>query len=581
MFITTAPCARGVCAMSLAFTIAALLLFILPQPLVAGPGHAGAEGHAHDAPAVASSQSPRVVATSENYQLVGILKAGQLTLFLDREADNAPVEDAAISLASGSKSVAAKRQPDGTFVVVPTDDFFSPGENEIQFTISEKQRTDLLGGVLTLPVPAPSHLAAVSQGTGLQHLLARSMAQLRSLQIPLSVAAMVAAALFAGVLVGSLFKRGAALLLAIAIATSVYEPPPARAGPGHAGGEGHSHGPETAAGANDFPQRLPDGTIFFPKPTQRLVHVRTLVIEPQTVRRTLRLPGRIVPDPGRAAIVQSSLEGRILPANGIFARPGQIVTAGELLAHVQPALTAISQSEVEQAAGQLDQQIALLVNRVEQMRRFTTFPAERVRAAELELAELNKRRDTLASRHGGAALEPLTAPIAGVVTAVNAQIGQIVSPRDVLFQIVDAKQHWIEAVSYEPIDESAFGRIRVALDGQGQSDVRLVGRSSVLQHQAVVLSFAFDNTTKIDLGRRVDVFAENGKEMTGPVVPRTAIVQAPNGQFVVFKHVEPEKFESRPVRFIEVDGQRALLTAGIETGDKLVIVGASLINQVR
>jgi len=50
------------------------------------------EGHDHSPPsAVGSTASPRVVATSERYQLVGIVEGEVLVIYLDRADDNAPV----------------------------------------------------------------------------------------------------------------------------------------------------------------------------------------------------------------------------------------------------------------------------------------------------------------------------------------------------------------------------------------------------------------------------------------------------------------------------------------------------------
>ena len=90
------------------------LLPLLGTESRAGPGHSGDEGHAHDAPASKSSQSPRVVATSETYQIVGIFKNNLITLYVDREKDNAPVTAAVIEVSANSKTAKAEPTPDGT-----------------------------------------------------------------------------------------------------------------------------------------------------------------------------------------------------------------------------------------------------------------------------------------------------------------------------------------------------------------------------------------------------------------------------------------------------------------------------------
>ena len=136
-----------------AVALLGLVLAGATAPVQAGPGHSGDEGHAHDAPAAASSQSPRIIATSENFQLVGILKSGRLTLYLDREPDNSPVVDAMLTVTGGDKTVVAEKQADGTYAVA-ADALAKPGENELQFEIKAGEQFDLLGGVLAVPATA-------------------------------------------------------------------------------------------------------------------------------------------------------------------------------------------------------------------------------------------------------------------------------------------------------------------------------------------------------------------------------------------------------------------------------------------
>ena len=55
-------------------------------------------------------------------------------------------------------------------------------------------------------------------------------------------------------------------------------------------GDGHDHGDESSApvGGNG-PRRLPDGSVFLPKPAQRQIGVRTLVTEAGELPRTVAL----------------------------------------------------------------------------------------------------------------------------------------------------------------------------------------------------------------------------------------------------------------------------------------------------
>lgn len=549
------------------------LVFAISMPAEAGPGHSGDEGHAHDAPGAASAQSPRVIATSENFQLVGILKDGRLTIYLDREYDNSPVTDAKITVTGENNSLVAEQQADGTYGVLG-DGFAKPGENNLQFEIETGEKFDLLGGILV--VPAAAHSAPV--------VSAGFFAMLRqgtSTAVLAAVALM--AALLVGAIIGSLFaKRLPIIILALAAALPLtLAGTESRAGPGHSGDEGHAHGPEAQEGTSDLPRRMPDGSIFLPKPTQRLLEVRTRHVEPATARRTLRLAGRVVSNSNGMAVVQSTVDGRLSAVNGKLPQIGQSVKAGEVLAHVQPVLAAIDRSDVEQTAGDLDQQIALAQNKLDQFRKFaSTFPAERIKTAEIELENLKQRRAALNKRQFGR--EELIAPIDGVIMSAQAQIGQVVSSKDILFNVVQPKSLWVEALAYDNVDVNAIGEAEAKTHDHASVRLKLISVNPALAQHATVLRFdVVGEAPNFRLGRNVSVLVEVGEPLNGIVLPRSAVVQAPNGQHVVFRHVEPERFEPRPIKFVEIDATRAMLTAGVEPGEKIAVEAATLINQIR
>jgi membrane fusion protein, heavy metal efflux system len=77
------------------------------------------------------------------------------------------------------------------------------------------------------------------------------------------------------------------------------------------------------------------------------------------------------------------------------------------------------------------------------------------------------------------------------------------------------------------------------------------------------------------------VIASSGAGVTGILLPRSALVQAPNGQTVVFIQKEPEIFSPKAVRAEAFDSQNALITGGLQPGEKVVVENAPLINQVR
>ena len=130
--------------------------------LVAAPGALKAhEGHDHGAapPAVSGPVLPRFSAVSESFELVGVLSGRQLTLYLDRYADNTPGPDARIELEIGGAKFVADKTSDAAYEVTLKDAPAS-GVLPVTATISAGNETDLLAGELELAGTAPAEAAA-------------------------------------------------------------------------------------------------------------------------------------------------------------------------------------------------------------------------------------------------------------------------------------------------------------------------------------------------------------------------------------------------------------------------------------
>lgn len=517
------------------------------------------EGHDHGAPATATGPaSPRVAATSEQYELVGIVEGEVLVLYLDRFASNEPVRGATLSVSLNGTAHTAEPQANGTYEVT-SPLFRQPGAIDIVAEINDGEASDLLVGALAIPAPAaPAERAprfALSQ--------------------PLGVGLVVGGLL--GLLLGLGLKSRPKAVLGLAALALLAVPAP---GSAH---EGHDHGAETAAPQGNAPHRRPDGAIFLPKPTQRLLEVRTEVVAAREAVRTQRFPGRIIADPNRSGQVQGSIGGRITPTERGLPRLGQRVKAGEVLAHVQPAFQPVDAATLQQTEADLDQQIALQRLRLERQRVLVernAVPRQTLEETEIQLRGLERRRAELS--RSKIVPEPLVAPVDGVIAEVRVAIGQVVQPSDVLFQVIDPSALWVEALVFDQIDPARLGTAAIRLGDGRVLALKLVGRSRSLQQQATLLHFAIEAPPEtLDIGLPVSVIAETGERTTGIVLPRASVTQAPNGQSVVFQHKEPELFMPRPVRVEALDAERVLVLDGLSPGERIVTRNAPLVNQVR
>jgi hypothetical protein len=132
----------------------AIAPFAVAAAAVAGPGH----DHAQGAVPTAGAALPRFAATSEAFELVGVLNGTQLTLYLDRATDNSPVRNAKLDLELGGSKVDVTAQGEGEFaVMLPRAP--EPGLISIAAAVQAGSESDLLAGELDLR--AVAHVQAV------------------------------------------------------------------------------------------------------------------------------------------------------------------------------------------------------------------------------------------------------------------------------------------------------------------------------------------------------------------------------------------------------------------------------------
>lgn len=197
-----------------------------------------------------------------------------------------------------------------------------------------------------------------------------------------------------GVLVGSLVRGRAGLMLGFLGLVAVLGAGVAWAGPGHDRGEGSA-----SLTQGDAPRWLADGKVIRPKPSQRQLAIRTRVLAAETTRSADRLIGRVNPDPNRSGLVQSTIGGHIVIAPEGLPALGQRVKKGQVLAYVQPAFAPIDSSDVRQTAGDLAQRIAVLDARIARQKRLVNsgvVNAASLEDLEIERGGLDARRQQLA-----------------------------------------------------------------------------------------------------------------------------------------------------------------------------------------
>ncbi|MGY3472278.1 efflux RND transporter periplasmic adaptor subunit [Bradyrhizobium ottawaense] len=532
------------------------------------------EGHDHgdaEKAAVVSSAYPRVAARSELYEIVGILKEGRLSVFIDDPVTNEPISDAALQVTIGdSAAIEAAKTDEGVYTaVVPNG---TPAESvEVIFSVNAKKGNDLLVDSL-VPTRAGNVPAAEQKQEHGWLFSSRTV-----------VAASALAAVGLGLLFGYWRRRGRSIAASVSAAMAGAFVILGAIAFGESRTNARQANPPDVPTLSDAPRRLQDGTVFAAKPTQRLLDVRTAAAEPQTIRPAVTLIGRVIADPNRSSIVQSVYGGRVVPSSGGIPRIGQAVSKGDLLIQIEPHLPIADRTTILEKVGEIEQLTAITENKLRRLRPLAergAVPQGQVNDLESELEGLRARRETVRNSRTG--FEELRASTDGVITSAKVVPGQVIQPQDVLFQIADPKSLWVEALAYDDLGlKEPEAATATAPNGQPIA-LSFVGTSRALRQHASVVQFAMSEPpTGLNIGQPLNVMVQSGAAATGLIFPRNAVVRSASGENIVWLHPEPERFEPRPVRVLPVDATRVIVAAGINPGERIVVRGTDLINQIR
>ena len=358
------------------------------------------------------------------------------------------------------------------------------------------------------------------------------------------------------------------------------------------GDEDHSQDKTPAAAAASGPasgavptqaasaQRLADGSLFVPKAVQRQLGLRSLVAEVTDLAATVEFNGKVIADPNAGGRVQASQAGRIEPGPRGLPTLGQKVTKGQVLAWLRPTASSIERGNQQAQLAELESQLAIAERKAARYEQLEgAVPQKEIEAARFELQALKKRRAAVgASINAG---EPLTAPVSGVIGAAQVVSGQVVEAKEILFEVIDPARLAVEALAYDPALVAGIASASAPLPG-GALELQFVGGGLQLREQAMPLLFRVTSSdAAVAIGQPLKVIAKTSRKARGAALPQAAVVRNGGGEAVVWVRVGAERFAPRKVRFQPLDATTALVTSGVQNGERIVTEGAGLLAQVR
>jgi len=276
------------------------------------------------------------------------------------------------------------------------------------------------------------------------------------------------------------------------------------------------------------------------------------------------------------------------------AEPGQRVAAGQLLALVdaQDFQLAAQAAQAQVSAAQSQRDLAAA-----EFKRFEALKVQNfISGAELERREaslkaadaaLNQAKAQAQAQGNQAGYARLTASHAGVITAVDAEVGQVVSAGQPVVRLAhDGPRDAVFAVS-----ESAIMAIRVGQSMQAtvlstgqmvQGTVREMAASAdpVTRTYAVKLALAPTVGGNLPLGATLNVRAPGLSSAVASAIklPTSALRQEGQGTAVWVLDEATMTVNSQAVQLGPVDGNEVVVSAGLKPGQKVVSAGVHVLS---
>ena len=293
---------------------------------------------------------------------------------------------------------------------------------------------------------------------------------------------------------------------------------------------------------------------------------------------------RITWDATRVGAVSARSPGVVV---GIRAELGDRVAAGAVLADVRSAHTAGDRSRLVarlQARDVREAEVArkreLLVGGV--VSQGDLLAAEQaLAAAEAEVTAVQAEVDLVGAGTGD--LTRITSPLAGVVTARHARVGETLDPTQPAFEVVDTSRMWAELAVPER-----------ELAGVGVSDPVSLRLDALPDHTfegtIATLSPAVDPATRTAQARveldnadgllRANLYGTawiHGEAAQVAVVVPAAAVQRAGETWLVFVRQEVDTYIARRVQVLARQGARVRVSGGVAPGDPVVTTGSFLL----
>lgn len=271
---------------------------------------------------------------------------------------------------------------------------------------------------------------------------------------------------------------------------------------------------------------------------------------------------------------------------------GEKVKPGDVLARIDPTdyLLAVrrSQADVDSAEKQV-QTTELARDRAQKLFDKNVGSKSQLEQAELSYDQASSTRDSavsaLAEAKNQVAYSDLTSDMNGIVTTINADVGQVVSSgTPVITVAVDGEKEVLIAVPEMDIAQFKVGKgvkarfwsdDALVLDGK----VREVAGSADAQSRTFAVRVSLPNDPRVLLGMTATIEAQADNTQPYVSIPLSALAQKNGQQIVWLVDRGAGTVHSRAVKVADFADDGVRVADGLKTGDVVVAAGTQFMTE--
>ncbi len=337
-------------------------------------------------------------------------------------------------------------------------------------------------------------------------------------------------------------------------------------------------------------------TILLSDKAREAIGLTTAKVELADIRRVVTVNAR-AELPWRAqAMITSLVAGKI---DQVLVRPGETVAAGQELARVASAELAALQLALLQAKAEttlarklleqrtaLDRQGVIAGKTLFEAQATLTQKSAALEIARQKLAALGLAPDLIDKvQQDGQPLShvAITSPLAGVITHADVRIGQLITPTDHLYHVVDPASLWIVGDVLESDVRFLQAGQSVEAGFAALPDVQFSGRIDHLrlkmdrQRRTLGVVIAVPNPggrLRPGMSGRVRISVAVARQAI--VCPADAVIHSRTGAYLLVQR-QPGKYENRRVKVGLTEDERVEVLDGVFPGSRVVLVGNALL----